>query len=81
MNSRRVPMVQKHSLTVFCVFFLCSQKQVNIEEYGPSMADLERQIAAHNILHKEIEAYSSQLCVSSAGSKVSVQANMKNTLS
>ncbi|KAM6939974.1 envoplakin a [Xenentodon cancila] len=45
------------------------QKQVNIEEYGPSMADLEKQIAAHNILHKEIEAYSSQLCVSSAGSK------------
>ncbi|KAM4585466.1 envoplakin a [Odontesthes bonariensis] len=45
------------------------QKQVNAEEYGPSMADLEKQIAAHNILHKEIEAYNSQLCVSSAGSK------------
>ncbi|CAG5947314.1 unnamed protein product [Menidia menidia] len=45
------------------------QKEVNIEEYGPSMADLEKQIAAHNILHKEIEAYNSQLCVSSAGSK------------
>jgi len=43
---------------------------VNAEEYGPSMADLEKQIAAHNILHKEIEAYNSQLCVSSAGSKV-----------
>ncbi|XP_070683693.1 envoplakin a [Pempheris klunzingeri] len=45
------------------------QKQVNAEEYGPTMADLEKQIATHNILHKEIEAYSSQLCVSSAGSK------------
>uniref|UniRef100_A0A3B5B1W9 Envoplakin n=1 Tax=Stegastes partitus TaxID=144197 RepID=A0A3B5B1W9_9TELE len=45
------------------------QKQVNAEEYGPTMADLEKQIAAHNILHKEIEAYNSQLCVSSAGSK------------
>ncbi|KAM9857427.1 envoplakin a [Aulostomus maculatus] len=45
------------------------QKQVNTEEYGPTMADLEKQIAAHNILHKEVEAYSSQLCVSSAGSK------------
>ncbi|XP_056879154.1 envoplakin, partial [Takifugu flavidus] len=33
------------------------------------MADLEKQIAAHNILHKEIQAYSSQLCVSSAGGK------------
>lgn len=34
------------------------------------MADLEKQIAAHNILHKEIQAYGSQLCVSSAGGKV-----------
>ncbi|XP_051240022.1 envoplakin a [Dicentrarchus labrax] len=45
------------------------QKEVNVEEYGPTMADLEKQIAAHNILHKEVEGYSSQLCVSSAGSK------------
>lgn len=45
------------------------QKAVNAEEYGPSLADLEKQIAAHNILHKEIEAYNSQLCISSAGSK------------
>ncbi|KAG8014466.1 Envoplakin [Nibea albiflora] len=45
------------------------QKEVNVEDYGPTMADLEKQIAAHNIAHKEIEAYSSQLCVSSAGSK------------
>ncbi|XP_076585532.1 envoplakin a [Chaetodon auriga] len=45
------------------------QKAVNSEEYGPTMADLEKQIAAHNILHKEVEAYNSQLCVSSAGSK------------
>uniref|UniRef100_A0A3Q3F233 Envoplakin a n=1 Tax=Labrus bergylta TaxID=56723 RepID=A0A3Q3F233_9LABR len=45
------------------------QKEVNAEEYGPTMADLEKQIAAHNILHKEVEAYNSQLCVASAGSK------------
>uniref|UniRef100_A0A668AQN9 Envoplakin a n=1 Tax=Myripristis murdjan TaxID=586833 RepID=A0A668AQN9_9TELE len=45
------------------------QKEVNTEAYGPSLADLEKQIAAHNIAHKEIEAYSSQLNVSSAGSK------------
>ncbi|TMS22790.1 Envoplakin [Larimichthys crocea] len=45
------------------------QKEVNVEDYGPSMADLEKQIAAHNLTHKEIEAYNSQLCVSSAGSK------------
>nr|XP_040041908.1 LOW QUALITY PROTEIN: envoplakin a [Gasterosteus aculeatus aculeatus] len=46
------------------------QKAVNMEEYGPTMADLEKQVAAHNILHKEVEAYNSQLCVSSAGNKV-----------
>ncbi|MEQ2289834.1 hypothetical protein AMECASPLE_037311, partial [Ameca splendens] len=45
------------------------QKELNGEEYGPTMVDLEKQIAAHNILHKEIIAYSSQLCVGSAGSK------------
>ncbi|XP_029293558.1 envoplakin a [Cottoperca gobio] len=45
------------------------QKLVNAEEYGPTIADLEKQLAAHNILHKEVEAYNSQLCVSSAGSK------------
>ncbi|XP_060918795.1 envoplakin a [Labrus mixtus] len=45
------------------------QKEVNAEEYGPTMADLEKQIAAHNILHKEVEAYNAQLCVASAGSK------------
>uniref|UniRef100_A0A8C3B2J8 Envoplakin a n=1 Tax=Cyclopterus lumpus TaxID=8103 RepID=A0A8C3B2J8_CYCLU len=47
------------------------QKLVNVEEYGPSMADLEKQVAAHNILHKQVEAYNSQLCISSAGSKES----------
>lgn len=45
------------------------QKQVNSEDYGPTMADLEKQVAAHNILHKEVETYKSQLCISSAGSK------------
>ncbi|KAL7826628.1 hypothetical protein AOLI_G00318370 [Acnodon oligacanthus] len=31
------------------------------EEYGPSLSDVEKQIAAHNILHKEIQAYQSQI--------------------
>lgn len=64
---------------LFCLYIpspvfswcVCWQKAVNSEEFGPTMADLEKQIAAHNILHKEIESYSPQLCVSSAGSKVS----------
>ncbi|KAK7929883.1 hypothetical protein WMY93_006278 [Mugilogobius chulae] len=52
--------------------FAQKQKQLaEADQYGPTMADLERQIAAHNILHKEVEAYSPQLCVSSAGSKES----------
>ncbi|KAL4648027.1 envoplakin [Arapaima gigas] len=41
------------------------QKQVNAEQYGPTVSDLEKQIAAHNILHKEIEAYGPQLSVNS----------------
>ncbi|KAK5599541.1 hypothetical protein CRENBAI_019750 [Crenichthys baileyi] len=49
--------------------FSQKQKAVSTEEYGPTMADLEKQIAAHNILHRELAAYNSQLCLSSAGSK------------
>lgn len=47
------------------------QKEVNSEAYGPTMAELEKQIAAHNILHKEIEAYNTQLSPDSTSSKVS----------
>lgn len=44
------------------------------------MEDLKKQIAAHNILHKEIETYNSQLTVSSAGNKVETCAQMKPAL-
>ncbi|XP_053068367.1 envoplakin [Acinonyx jubatus] len=37
------------------------QKQVREGRYGPGMAQLEEQIAEHNILQKEIEAYGQQL--------------------
>ncbi|XP_006869625.1 PREDICTED: envoplakin [Chrysochloris asiatica] len=37
------------------------QKQVGEGQYGPGMAELERQVAEHNILQKEIEAYGQQL--------------------
>ncbi|XP_023067533.1 envoplakin isoform X1 [Piliocolobus tephrosceles] len=37
------------------------QKQVCAGQYGPGMAELEQQIAEHNILQKEIEAYGQQL--------------------
>lgn len=37
------------------------QKQVREGPYGPGMAELEQQIAEHNILQKEIDAYGQQL--------------------
>ncbi|XP_049715387.1 envoplakin isoform X1 [Elephas maximus indicus] len=37
------------------------QKQVYEGQYGPGMAELEQQVAEHNILQKEIEAYGQQL--------------------
>ncbi|XP_032033690.1 envoplakin [Hylobates moloch] len=37
------------------------QKQVCAGQYGPGMAELEQQIAEHNILQKEIDAYGQQL--------------------
>ncbi|XP_076871991.1 envoplakin a [Brachyhypopomus gauderio] len=49
--------------------FSQKQKEVNSEAYGPTLADLEKQIAAHNILHKEIEAYNTQLSPGSTSSK------------
>ncbi|KAL1006053.1 hypothetical protein UPYG_G00067260 [Umbra pygmaea] len=45
------------------------QKEMNTEVYGPTLADLKKQIANHNILHKEIEAYNSQLSPSSTSTK------------
>uniref|UniRef100_A0A8C5GX50 SH3 domain-containing protein n=1 Tax=Gouania willdenowi TaxID=441366 RepID=A0A8C5GX50_GOUWI len=58
------------------------QKSVNNEQFGPSIGDLEKQIASHNILHKELESYNSQLCVNSAGNKEKYTALKKeyNTL-
>uniref|UniRef100_A0A8B9HHT6 Envoplakin b n=1 Tax=Astyanax mexicanus TaxID=7994 RepID=A0A8B9HHT6_ASTMX len=37
------------------------QRLIQGEAYGPTLSDVEKQIAAHNILHKEIEAYRSQI--------------------
>ncbi|KYO31183.1 periplakin [Alligator mississippiensis] len=36
-------------------------KQVNSGQYGPTVSELEKQIAEHNILQKEIEAYGLQI--------------------
>nr|XP_046271944.1 envoplakin-like [Scatophagus argus] len=45
------------------------QKQLNSEAYGPNLTDVEKQIAAHNILHQAIEAYSTQLTPSTTTSQ------------
>ncbi|KAM9346768.1 envoplakin [Symphorus nematophorus] len=45
------------------------QKQLNAEAYGPNLIDVEKQIAAHNILHQAIEAYSDQLTPSTTTSQ------------
>lgn len=37
------------------------QKLVREGQYGPGMAELEQQVAEHNILQREIEAYGQQL--------------------
>ncbi|KAJ7316049.1 hypothetical protein JRQ81_002211 [Phrynocephalus forsythii] len=37
------------------------QKQVDAGKYGPTVPELEKQIAEHNILQKEIEAYGLQI--------------------
>ncbi|XP_029014275.1 envoplakin [Betta splendens] len=36
-------------------------KRLKADAYGPKRTDVEKQIAAHNILHQEIEAYGAQL--------------------
>ncbi|XP_061702969.1 envoplakin [Syngnathoides biaculeatus] len=37
------------------------QRRLDTEGYGRNLSDVEKLIAAHNILHKEIEAYSEQM--------------------
>ncbi|XP_054464216.1 envoplakin [Anoplopoma fimbria] len=44
-------------------------KQLKADAYGPNLTDVEKQIAAHNILHQEIKAYSDQLQSSTTSSK------------
>ncbi|XP_048869569.1 envoplakin a [Brienomyrus brachyistius] len=56
------------------------QRQVNAEEYGPTVSDLEKQIAAHNILHKEIEAYGSQINASNSPDIAAIRKQYNNLL-
>lgn len=52
----------------------CCRLQSQLQsDYGPKVSDVEKQIAEHNILHKELEAYGDQLQPSSIPSKVKSQ--------
>ncbi|XP_029294129.1 LOW QUALITY PROTEIN: envoplakin-like [Cottoperca gobio] len=44
-------------------------KQLKSDGYGPKLTDVEKQIAEHNILHQEIEAYNAQLQPSTTASQ------------
>ncbi|KAF3846899.1 hypothetical protein F7725_003977 [Dissostichus mawsoni] len=44
-------------------------RQLKADTYGPKLPDVEKQMAEHNILHQEIEAYKDQLQPSSTSSK------------
>ncbi|MFT7797741.1 envoplakin-like [Arapaima gigas] len=46
------------------------QRQVDTGEFGPGIPDIEKQIASHNILLKEIEAYGPLLDPQGTGSSV-----------
>uniref|UniRef100_A0A3Q3Q438 Uncharacterized protein n=1 Tax=Monopterus albus TaxID=43700 RepID=A0A3Q3Q438_MONAL len=56
-------------------------KQINTEAYGPNLTDVEKQTAAHNILHQEIESYSAQLQPSTTTSKESSQSRRSHLAS
>uniref|UniRef100_A0A3Q2QJ67 Envoplakin b n=1 Tax=Fundulus heteroclitus TaxID=8078 RepID=A0A3Q2QJ67_FUNHE len=48
-----------------------------VKEYGPNLYDVEKQIAEHNVLHQEIEAYSSQLQPGSTTSPVPARSRQR----
>ncbi|XP_059938693.1 envoplakin [Mesoplodon densirostris] len=56
------------------------QKQVCEGPYGPGMAELEQQIAEHNILMKEIEAYGQQLQSLTGPDAASIQSQYQDLL-
>uniref|UniRef100_A0A8B9SB62 Envoplakin n=1 Tax=Apteryx owenii TaxID=8824 RepID=A0A8B9SB62_APTOW len=55
-------------------------KQISTGQYGPSMAELEKQIAEHNILQKEIEAYGLQIKNLRSGDVADLKSQYKDLL-
>lgn len=49
-------------LIFFNMSMLCSfQKEIDNAQYGPSLADVERQIAEHNLLQRQIDEYGTEI--------------------
>uniref|UniRef100_A0A8V5HH57 Uncharacterized protein n=1 Tax=Melopsittacus undulatus TaxID=13146 RepID=A0A8V5HH57_MELUD len=55
-------------------------KQVSTGQYGPGMSELEKQIAEHNILQKEIEAYGLQIKNLHSGDVADLKSQYKDLL-
>uniref|UniRef100_A0A8C5U939 Envoplakin n=1 Tax=Malurus cyaneus samueli TaxID=2593467 RepID=A0A8C5U939_9PASS len=55
-------------------------KQVTAGQYGPGMSELEKQIAEHNILQKEIEAYGLQIKNLRSGDVADLKSQYKDLL-
>ncbi|XP_010216349.1 PREDICTED: envoplakin [Tinamus guttatus] len=55
-------------------------KQINTGQYGPSVPELEKQIAEHNILQKEIEAYGLQIKNLRSGDVADLKSQYKDLL-
>ncbi|KFP79318.1 Envoplakin, partial [Acanthisitta chloris] len=55
-------------------------KQVNAGQYGPGMSELEKQVAEHNILQKEIEAYGLQIKNLRTGDVADLKSQYKDLL-
>ncbi|KFP05423.1 Envoplakin, partial [Calypte anna] len=55
-------------------------KQVNTGQYGPGMSELEKQVAEHNILQKEIEAYGLQIKNLRSGDVADLKTQYKDLL-
>ncbi|KFV65424.1 Envoplakin, partial [Dryobates pubescens] len=55
-------------------------KQVDSGQYGPGMSELEKQIAEHNILQKEIEAYGLQIKNLRSGDVADLKSQYKDLL-
>lgn len=75
------PYIQEAFYTYMRLWCCGSQKQLDVEPFGPNLADVEKQIAAHNILHQAIQSYNTQLTADSIASPVRAHASITDGFS